>query len=244
MATLGGRNRWTQEYFADRPRNGCDSDDLMYCANSPLRVPGELGYLVYFPWKTVRLFDATGHTNYHRVLDTFTTTNAVSAKGLVNPNSEIPGAIASVFNEMPIDLFPGDPTATPVSTNIALLISVAVTNYTWFPGHFFNRVSDMGNLSDIFNDPLLLGSLGARTEFEKEALLRNSSCLFNPRQVLFTALLASDIVRSGENAEYLPGNPKMDAGVPIVAERRAVCLFWFDAYTGSSFARLFRYVDY
>jgi hypothetical protein len=250
MATLGGLNRWTQEYFADRRQNGCDSDDVMYCRDrGTVTVPGELGYLVYFPWKTVRLFDESGHTNYHSVLDTFTTTNATRVKGLVNPNSEYADVIASVFNEMPIDEFPSDPVPATVfrlGTNLAMRIGEAITNHTFTS--FFVRISDLGNLTGVFGDANLLNSARATTEFRKEALLRNSASLFSTRQMMFTVLVASSYAVHGDSLgnEFIPVDKTVidvDKTVVRSSERRVVSLFWFDTYTAAAYIRFFKFLD-
>ena len=251
-ATLGSINQWTTNYMAANAGSRterADGDTFMYCADQALRSKGEIGYLVYLPWRTVRLYDPFGETNYHAVLDTFTIipTNQVSAKGLINPNSEFPGVLAAAFNGMSIDMHP-DATQTNadrIEPSEAVMLAEAITNHTM--DEFFVNVSDMGNMTEVFaNTNLLVNVLRANTEFEKESILRNSADLFNTRQWMFTSIMAASYVsaedRFGgrENSDW---HYVVNEDAVRSSERRAVCLFWFDAFTGESFVRFFKYLD-
>ena len=193
----------------------------MFVANQPLRSVGELGYLVYAPWRTVKLYGP----NLHRVLDVFglstntgdvLMTNTVY-RGRVNCNSNsVLDSTAVVFAGMPVDQYPGGPSNSVLSMPNAQIFASEI-----FGGGICTNLSDMGRNLAVFP--------GANTELEKEAYFRNAINLLNVRQNLFTIIIEAQVASSGN----IPRNP---------VRQRAVALVWRDPYTGEMFVRSIKWL--
>lgn len=177
--TLNNINHWTIEYLS-QATNLTDgawniNDDTfhehytyMYTANKPLRTIGELAYLPYAPWKTLRLFphpagiDGDGNVApeaaLHRIIDVFTLIDTNSAafdgmqqpavKGMINPNSPYSPVFAAAFLNMPIDLHPDQSAEdyTVVNAGLARDIADAIVNHTGTRTNY--RFDFAGNIYD------------------------------------------------------------------------------------------------
>jgi hypothetical protein len=261
--TLGSNNTWAVEYVGNT-NNQADGDFMMYCANGPLKTVGEIGYLVYAPWKTIRLAVSPRHSWYHtNALSAFTTydTNVVrSVKGLVNPNTEHTAVLSCVFDGMPLDLYPGS-TVSSITQAVAIADSIQ-THVYGNPGvpEFFWNVSDIGGVTNLFGPVAgtlpVAATLGATNDFLRESILRNSAGLLNTRQQLYTFFMVASYVPGfpddynpiGQGTITTPGTVSppgiaADTDQPRVSERRGVALFWRDAWTGESFLRFFKMLD-
>lgn len=274
--SLGDINRASLNHIAST-NNLCDSDTMMYTANTNLFTAGELGYLCYDRWKTLRLVVHPSQSDartLHRVLDTFTvdsrlrtpTNPTPAAVGIVNPNTEYPIVLATAFANMLLDWFPpqfdGDPGTYTITSNKAIELATAITNVntrtrviddgnhapTGVPRFFWN-VSDMGDMKEFFYGGVANDLSGIATnEFMREAFLRNSSGLFNTRHTQFTAIVGSGFVQAPYKFE-IPTNYHGDWQYYVnenafrSAERRAVYVFWMDAWTGKMSIRLLKWLD-
>ncbi len=221
--SLGMTNAATTNYRAIATNN-CDGDLRMYVADSTnLHSVGELGYLAFAPWRTVKLYGA----NLHRVLDTFAMgTNdsdiyvTHSRRGLVNPNSEVPEALAAVFAGMPVDEYPGGP------SNRLSLVSARNVADQIISGPICTNLSDFGR--GLTN----LAALGADNELKKESFFRNSCGLLSVRQNLFAILIEAQLAYVNIFPTYMN-----------MAHQRAVAVVWRDPYTGEFFLRSFQWLE-
>ncbi|MBI3987055.1 MAG: hypothetical protein HY343_09055 [Lentisphaerae bacterium] len=213
----GTTNLATVTYLAGLP-NG-DKDVVTFVANTNLQVVGELGYLAYDKGRTVRLCGP----NPHRVVDTFTVRTNAFMRGLVNPNTRQTNVIASVFNGMPKDQYPGGP-----SNLVTWLVAQQIETFfmqtnTWAStnagSNAFLNVSDIGKV-DYFS---------ADDDLTRESFVRNASGLFSPGQNLFTILV---------EAQASPGG--MFNVLP--PRQRAIALVWRDPYTGEFVIRSLKWL--
>lgn len=259
--TLGATNDESIAYIVN-PANdtdflpGDDTNKAMYafCADRlPLETVGELGYLVVAPWRTVHLTKTSPLRRVDRVVDTFCTEpSGTYIHGLVNPNTCHTGVLQAVFNEMPIDHYPGEtpPTnlcamdALRIATNI-VLASAYLTNSTYgaasspngLRNGMLNR-GDVGEVGTVFQNGQLFTNMGINCEFQREALIRNSVGLLSTRNVHYTAVLcASDEIDGGGGVDFnIRDSSRMGA------EHKAVAMVWRDPWTKETFVRHFRYI--
>jgi len=175
----------------------------------------ELGFLLYDkdqPYHTIKIFDydfGDGTYPMHPVLDYFGTsvqTNSMR-RGLVNINSQDTNALASVFVNTPIQYYPGGPSVGTVSAADAQLIAAQLVTLTGANGT--NSLSIVGRAVGLSGVVANLSDDCAR-----ESIVANSYRLLNPRENLFTVLLAAQVT----------------AGSGVLAEQRAVAVVWRDPY--------------
>ncbi len=282
--TISNYNHWTTNYLSQATNltDGAwdETDDTfhehytyMYTANKPLRTVGELAYLAYAPWKTLRLFrhpyadqTETGTVGaLHRVVDTFTliNTNEVRAlKGMINPNTEHVEVLRAAFKMMPLDLHPdqdlsdidlilGDDNNYDRNVAEAILAHTS-SNVTYevgrvtgdsLPNNFFYEVSDMGRVRALFTEAV--PGLEDLSNFEKEAIIRNSCGFFNTRQNMFMAIIAASYVRAHHQFETVGGDWDyyVNENASRTSERRAMAVFWTDIWTGRVINRTFKYLN-
>jgi hypothetical protein len=161
----------------------------MYVAGGPLHNVGELSYLLRGAqktdkWSTIKicLDQRTIPAGVDRVLDNFTVQVSTNRRGLVNLNSHNAEALASVFSGMPLERYPGDPSAvgSSVSPAQATLLATELINQTATP------ISLMSNYGSKTN---LMAVIGGLSPLRAQSIIRNSAGLFHFRQNLFVVLL-------------------------------------------------------
>lgn len=207
--TLGTTN---QNLTYDAP--DADGHTLMYVANQDLRSVGELGQLLYDatkPWQTISLMDGP---NFKPVLDVFRLGTNDIRRGLINPNSQITGVVATVYNNMPVERVPYDPLMFRMNTASAFkLAQQQITNKV-----AFTNVSDLRWLgTNILNSV-------ANDRAYHESVVANSAGLFSPRQQLFTVVLAAQVLGVNTN---------------VLADQRGVGVIWRDPYPSNGVHRTF-----
>lgn len=207
-----------------------DGDKWMYSADSPVRSPGELGYIfIGKPWETIRLYDRGD--GFHRVFDYFycseTGTVSNARHGLVNPNSDMPEALAAVFNKMPMDEYPGGP--SDPAGGVAWINALGLANELFFDSSVFSfdSLSDLGESNIAARIRGELPASANDSELRREAFYRNCGNLLNPRQNLFVILLRG--FSAGSDVKW-------------VAEQRAMAVVWRDPFTGNAFVRWFTWL--
>lgn len=213
--------RVTRDYWTANP--SVDQDAAMYVANRPLQSVGELGYLPYGLWRTVKLYGP----NLHRVLDAFAigtntdtyVTSDTVWRGRVNPNTRQVDVLSAVFTNMPIDEYPGQAlfarlTNAPDIANVVTKIQTA----------FYTNASLIAANFTSLDFPA-----AADNELKKEAIFRNTAGLFSVRQNLFTIIIEAQVASGGN----IPQNP---------IRQRAVALVWRDPYTGEMFVRSIKWL--
>ncbi len=180
-----------------------DGSQMAYVRNGPLQTVGELGLLLYDrtkPWTTIGLLAGP---NYFPVLDRFTVTTNQTRQGLVNPNSQNPNVLGSVFAQMPLDRVPYDPAATTSTVAQASAFAASL------------KAMGTTNLSDLKNMGPGTAAFGALDAARKESVIRNSAGLLSPRQNLFTVFLLVQL-----------NSPLGD----VLGEQSGVGLIWRDPY--------------
>ncbi|MBU4199024.1 MAG: hypothetical protein KJ919_03755 [Verrucomicrobia bacterium] len=228
--SLGATNACTMSWWTTN--QGWDTDSAMYVANTNLRTVGELGYLAYAPWKTVKLYGP----NLRKVLDVFAIgTNAADSyvtharRGLVNPNSLEPEALPAVFADMPVDEYPGGPSIRLSTITLAREIADRVYDSFLQYTNTFTNLSDFGRALTNFA-ALGGGAIALDNELKRESLFRNACDLMSPRQNLFTIIIDAQVASGGS----IPRN---------TARQRAVAIVWRDPYTGEFFVRSFQWLE-
>jgi hypothetical protein len=242
-----------------------------HVANRPLQSVGELGYLPIARWQTLSLYDH-GHDNnrnlqpasgYHPVLDYFTlmASNTPPRRGRVNLNTSVTGALAAVFNDLPLlTENPSTPTIPRVRMNGD---SMVLANLVRRKGPFTN-LSELGkiwNKPDVdqlgvfaqgnlpaANNPLyyIAQTCGAPGfgEFEREAAIRNTCNLLTTRQQIYTIILRADsFVPRYAMTHIREGN--------VLATAQAVAQIWRDPVATDCggvmkhkcFVQLFKLID-
>lgn len=205
--TLGRTNDASVTTFASA---GADGHTAMYVANRPLKAVGELGLLLFDankPWQTISLLNGP---TYYPVLDRFTLRTNDVLHGLVNPNGYNSNVIATVFNSMPVERVPGDPSVT--NFNIFQLRALA--------GRFTDKYISITNLSDLKHiGPQVTAAMPGLPVTMHESIVRNSAGLFSPRQQLFAVFLIVQV---------------QDADKNVMAEQRGTGLIWRDPYIASN----------
>ena len=178
-----------------------DGDFQLFVRNGPLKSVGELGNICIEQMETIRLCDrgvaplslAAQKRNFHAVLDHFTLLppGRPYAHGRVNVNTRSLDVLRSVFNGMPrreYDLTNTKPLDWRDDSEGVGATSIADTILS--SNSTFRAMSELGRL----NWEVLLG---AGTEIEREAGLRNSCELLTVRQNLFTILLSAEAYSEG-----------------------------------------------
>ena len=206
----------------------CDQSREMYvaCTNS-LKSVGELGYLVYKPWRTLKLYGPGAHPvlDYFAIetnCDDFVDTNVVW-RGRVNPNTTHREVLAAVFDNMPVDEYPGQPNSPRLDWSQAGAVADFIIN-TNVP---YTNLSDVCRLNwenGGFPDPSF-----AENELRREAFLRNTAGLLSTRGQVYTVLIEAHLASGGN----IPRNP---------SRQRAVAVIWRDAWTGEMIVRYLKWL--
>jgi hypothetical protein len=218
--SLGDSNT-VRTVFSDADADG---HFAMWVRNGPLVSLGELGWLPYDPvkpWWTIRFLqnDPDGTA---QVLDRFTVDT--NTTGFVNLNSQQTNALAAVFRQAPIELYPGAPGSTAIAdTNAVMLAGRILINgpYINLSGMAKNDVSDFMGLPEITN------------ALEAESAVRNSIGLLRTRQNLMTVYLGAQVLAANTDE--------------VVADARAVAVVWRDPFPNPdgfhpSFVRYFKWL--
>jgi len=178
------------------------------------------------PWRSVALFGP----NRHAVIDRFSVATNSGAtnvfRGLVNPNSTQRDVLASVFNGMPIEEYPGGPPSGTLPWADAQ--ALATTLIASWP---YTNLSDIGraNWDGFFAVCSVANQLD--TTLKRETFLRNVMGLLNARQNVFTIVLAAEL--AGQDNDRFPR---------LAIRQRAVAIVWRDPYLNRFFIRSVKYL--
>jgi hypothetical protein len=203
----------------------------MHARNGALSTVGELGFLPYRDWRTIRLL-AKGDEIYHRLGEYFLVTNDnpvarfIVEEQLDNPRGKVnvngnPLALASAFYDLPIELYPGQVAPAPVhfaadDWNKAVLFGQFLAGGRPDNGAgAFASEWDLGSVTlyrpAIFNNPLIVPA--NLSEFEIESFFRNTMGLLTTRNNVFTVMV------------MVQSLSKLDAPTSTI---RAVATVWRD----------------
>ena len=192
-----------------------DGTNLMYVRNGSLSNTGELGFLPYDenkPWHTIRLVESAAGRP-HAVLDYFTMHSNEFTRGMVNPNSGNVDVLISALASTHTNF-------SPVSITNGLTVVAAETLARQIQARqLFSNRADLGRVPS--------GWPAGATALQKEAIIRHSADLFNPRQNLFTAVVAAQAIRREPGKAY---DAEVDEATEVVAEQRAVAVIWRDPF--------------
>lgn len=177
----------------------------MYVPNGPISNIALLGYIpLWEPCRTFALCDRPGLTWEGSILDYFTDEIMVKPRyGIVNINSPERPVLEALFENMPIQDFPGQINGIGrVNSPLAADIADDIISSASWP---IESIAEIGNVDEIRNYDT--------TDARRESLIRNSIHLFGVRQGLFTVILATRL--------------KNSSGTTL-AEDRGVALVWID----------------
>lgn len=232
---LATSNYWVQADSSD-PRSDA-FNDTMYVANRPLKSVSELSYLIRDSsssgrWDTIHLigntnaYSATASYKSDNVLDYFTLETNAFLRGKVNPNTENPRVLASLFENMPIDQYPDQVGAPKFTVDYDLAWRMAdfwlLTNYSGW-----KEIATRQDLADrcsnlIYNAASPLKSALIDPSLN-EAIIRNLEGLVNSRQQYFIIALYAQ-------SYAMPNN--LNVGINFIESttRRAIAEVWRDPY--------------
>lgn len=181
--------------------------------------PGGIAELGYLPlrtnlaWRTVSLYELNGvATNLHPVLDYFTAVGSDTRRiGTVSLNGLNADALASVFNEAPINERPGGTVlariTAPLAQTIASdLIGLDKTNA---------NLSVLGRIQSLWDN----NANPRDTDDLRESNIRNSLGLVTTRQNLFGIVV---------EAQSLGERPPHGGAGPVTGSERALLIVWRD----------------
>lgn len=194
-----------------------DGTNLMYVRNNSLSNSGELGLLPYDenkPWQTIRLVQSAAGVP-HGVLDHFTVHSNHYTRGLVNPNSVTLDVILSALVGSSANLGPADFTTNALTS---VVTAEVLARQIRAQQPYTNRAA-LGRV--------VSGWPAAATDIYKEAVIRHCADLFNPRQNLFTAIVAAQAIRREPGKAY---DAEVDEATEVVAEQRAIAVIWRDPF--------------
>ena len=191
-------------------------------------TPWEFTYLLYDPskpWRTMQMLEEfDGDEDTRSIMDGFSPypRGAKPREGLVNPNSPHTNVLASVFLNQPLDEFnvPAENRlGTAAATDAAALFMGYIGTNGW-P----QNATDCGTGFDLDR----LGEIiGSTDPWQLEGFFRNSYELFNPRDTLYTILLAA---QAGTDAD---GDGAIGDG-EVRGTQKAVAYVWRDPQTGKA----------
>jgi hypothetical protein len=206
-----------------------------YIANKPMNWVSELGFIHQgFPWSTIDLFSQEGIDLLTWFRDDEWTAKRYT-NGLVNPNTIWSNVVVAMFQDAPIDRFPGDDAYSNLNKEAAGRIAASfvkhsTSNAFYIPDQFYSPAAwAWVPALTMVNDPLFLGL----DNNQREAVIRNSYRLFNPNQNLFVLLvIAQSVIDRGDSTfgsapDYGRWDPQFDV---ITGEKRAVALVWRDPF--------------
>gem|GEM_PF-2047861 len=219
VATPGETNANAFAYLAE-PANDSDGDFDMYVANRPLRTIGELGFVCYDKWRTVRLYTHNPAppapiTPYDKVYDAFSLYKpGTYRRGLVNGNTTNQSVLASVFWQAPENEFEQS-NSNRVDSNTAMDIAAEIIASANRP---YRNISQIAAGVDWANY-----TTGA-TEIEREGLIRSSMDLLTTRHNLFTIVIA------GEAYSEMIGSSYTHSGGRTLSSARGIAEVWRDPF--------------
>jgi len=209
--------------FKGVANNKADVGEEMYVKNAPIESVGELGYLCFGVWKTLRLVKY-GNRDPHPVFDFFTTTTNAAQFGRINPNSEYTNVLASIFNDMPLKLHPEETRGNAFHT-VAADTSLRMAQIIWDEVRANGKFSSMYDLQSL--ESLYEGGYGIMpgldTDVERESILRGSSELMGLRNNLIHMVI---IVQTGEDAD----GDGVISDDEVLSSAKAGVDVWRDAY--------------
>ncbi|MDD3603745.1 MAG: hypothetical protein PHD86_00975 [Kiritimatiellae bacterium] len=200
---------------------GGEGPNIMYVRNEPMQSAAELGFLsVGDVWKTIALCrtNDTPTTDFHPVLDYFTTGPVATStnKGLVNVNTRNADVLAAAFASLPVEEYPGDPSAPPLPWADAKVAAEKLIEYLWdnpSSHQISNDLSRIGAPWEIYNKEIDEGPAALLTDARRESLIRNTHRLLGVRQNIFTIILAAQATDNSDT---------------VFGEQRAVAVVWRD----------------
>jgi hypothetical protein len=194
-----------------------DGTNLVYVRNGSLSNSGELGMLPFDenkPWHTIRLVQSAAGLP-HGVLDHFTVHSNLYTSGMVNPNSTNLDVILSALVGASANLSPA-----AFTTNVLSSVTTAevLARQIRAQQPYTNRTA-LGRV--------VTGWPAGATDIYKEAVIRHTADLMNPRQNLFTVIVAAQAIRREPGKAY---DAQVDEATEVVAEQRAVAVVWRDPF--------------
>ena len=203
-----------------------DEVGFMYARREPFSTVGDIGYLLYNetkPWQTVRLIDPPV-PEIAKLIDRFRVhaDGEYPRLGVVNVNTRQEAALAAVFNQSPIERYPGDPNKTRMTPTQAKELAKYWVSVVGNVGMATNTSDYATRVTAAKFDQIL----GTSDKFTRESVIRNSIGLLGARHNLFTIFLAARTFSDKYNPAA-HSNVKRDY---VTSEQRAVAVVWRDPY--------------
>jgi hypothetical protein len=186
----------------------------MYVADGPFKSAGEWSYIIRGnsgssaddTWKTFRLLNEG--TQKADPIYTYFTVKPTTAtqRGFVNPNTEVPEVMETVFKDMALDSYPEEPGAHKVTDAEAATLATAWVNDPTCIAGYASKTAMISNTAYLAALDGMVSLLSFK-EFRKEAGIRNLIGLLNPRQNYFIIVLfaqSSAIIQLPRNGD-IPG---------------------------------------
>jgi hypothetical protein len=208
--------------------NSPDQTQMLYVRNEGrIDTPYEFTTFLYDiakPWKTFQFIEEHDSDGTRFFLDPLSPyPHGPPKKGLINPYTPHTNVIASVFMKLPTDLY--NPTSNPYlnhhqANEAAILFMEYIANHGW-PTHpsAYGAGINYPALQHVMHN--------TDNPWVAERFFRSTYELFNPRDTLFTLLLAAQ-KGSDQNADGVLSDHETQT------TQKAVVYIWRDPLTGKS----------
>lgn len=266
--SLGAMNKWIDNAAA-KAKFLAEGTNL-YCRNSPMETPAELGFISTGEgeWETIDLFtDDAVEMMANLVADTnlyatWKSKGVFYTNGTINPNTRSSNVLMSAFVDLATHEVPNVDSdriaAVPLNDDtvggmdiVARIVEEILeeTEDGTFPTTFqagsdWARIPCLDQNGALSKMDLNASGVGLNNN-QRESLLRNTWGLFSPDNSLFTVVVIAQAIKEGpDQVGIWNANDDM-----VTGERRAVALVWRDPFkTGNNlhhemFIRMFRYLN-
>ncbi len=253
IATDVGLNKHRVDSFhlPDFDGDGKEYDDplkgtpfRMHAANAPLQTPGELAYLLFGAWETIRIYDhypsEPPADKFHKVLDYFEVRNPTAVpKGKVNLNSAPEDVLSLLFLDMPLRTEEKYKPAAWIDKDAAAPLvqesnlAPALGGLLYASLAAVRPVNSLSQLSRIYGEaanpvPGIQAWLNSRSaflnpnlgEFEREAVIRNVVNLLTTKQQIFTIVLRADAFTTRFGSDKLKDGTVLSSAIAVAQVTR------------------------
>ncbi|WP_372807393.1 hypothetical protein [Pontiella sp.] len=193
--------------------------------------PWEFTYFLYDlekPWQTMQMLEAFDEDNTRYIMQNLSPfpQGEKPRHGLVNPHSPHPNVLAAVFMGIPLDEFNGTDTHYLDEPKAAAKVAALFADWMQNSESIAATGWPVGatGIGDGFNLDNLGETIGSTDPWVLEAAFRNTYELFNPRDTLYTILLAA---QAGTDID----GDGMVSDEEVRATQQAIAYVWRDPQT-------------
>ncbi len=216
IATMGEENLAVISDNTDTPD---DTDKIFVRNTDQIDSPWEFTYFLYStnkPWKTFQMMEVHDDDDTRRILQNLSPyPETPPTHGRINPYSPHESVIASAFLNLPLDEYDLNP-------GKRLTKAQALRSAEHFMNYYAE--SDWPNNAANYGTNIYTTVIEDLNTWEQEGFFRNSYELFNPRDTLFTILLAA---QNGTDID----SDGIISDIEVRSTQKAVVYIWRDPIT-------------